>query len=1406
STLTGNGFANVDTVANGCNPGTDFLFPTEWTPLGNPSQTLATSPGPVNVVNVVGFMIMAGQTEHILKFKVCGDAVYEIEEQYALTLGSIYDPNAITDTTAIFGALPIYTIYIQDGGVKPNISFTTPSQIIPEDIAGTGSGNTATMSVSLNVVSDYDIKVPIASIAGYGSDQATTPADFTFPAGWNTNNNVNHVITIPAGSLSADTIFTIVSDTQIEKTEAFESVMGQPYIINPNQYTISKGNVTAHVVYIGADTGDDEVPDVYFASTSLYVNESEGSISPYIQLTEETAFTVLVAYQVTGFANPSEAEVDKDYILYDGILEIQPGQTIVAMPPIPILDDYDYEYDEGFKITIVSAANADFGAGAANLIHQTADYAEITIVNDDALPQIAFSLDYPVVQDQVEPSIARQEVYETPGSGGTEVKVKLVTNGTHVASMEVGFSIMGTATQADLPVGCPGVPTVANNRDYRLPLHTDCANTWTDQNNMKVTFAPGETEKEVSFMIYDDYLYEMAETIIISMLAPSNALIGGVDTHIITITDTDPLPKPTFTTINQVVYEPKMCTSLNNNWGGVPATIPSLEGMDIDCDTPADVTKISTLKLSGLKEVLIKIKTYIVPESKIVIPIRDIIGDAVINGDYLLPSSWNNFPYQVSGQPIFSHPTWYIELDPFEPGVCTHLPTDLVSSYGDCTAEVKFTILDDNIYEADDTISISMGIPYLYDPNVQTPIQFDQYGNPIGSLYAAVALDAGSIQTTDITILNDTTGLITKDQGGLPVKNDPPPTVKFKVASQALDEFDDTSPFSECSSVAGRQVVVSFELDEISSFGSLINIGLGEYEEGAAISGPKSSAKPGFDHDLQANTFFMNAGVKEDYQTFCILDDVLTEGMEEIVMTLANPINAVVSTNPVDLIHRVQIKHNDPIKVVAGVSHTCAIISERLKCWGNNSYGQLGLDTVFYSTSVTTPVKKFVNLGTDSLGDYIVKDVTLGAEHTCVLLEFPSAQGTLGVKCFGRNNYGQTGIATIENAGNIGDSSIEMGNALQFLRFGDDFSLTPLQPTKVVSGGNFTCVLFSSGDMKCFGENTYGQLGRNDKVHRGLVSGSIELMDPIDVGTNWSGAVDIAVTGHSACALGSNRARCWGRNEASELGITSCVTGVGGGTINYNSLISSLPQTCSSIGDEPNEMDGSAWGMDDYARASNYGHAGLGFEWLIGPNNITGASNGYSYCMDHLGFKTCFGYNANGILGRDHTTHIGHNDLNYLQEYQSDPAVEVSPNNGNGFYNVYGTLVETDALEVSMGYEHSCALLMNGEVKCLGKNTLGQNGRDQAIGYNFGGTSTQLFQHMGYVLDFNDVQDISAGQFYTCAVEGSNKVKCWGSNGNGQLGIGNTTASFGIDTVGRQMSDIPFIVFPALDQREVTLE
>jgi alpha-tubulin suppressor-like RCC1 family protein len=93
----------------------------------------------------------------------------------------------------------------------------------------------------------------------------------------------------------------------------------------------------------------------------------------------------------------------------------------------------------------------------------------------------------------------------------------------------------------------------------------------------------------------------------------------------------------------------------------------------------------------------------------------------------------------------------------------------------------------------------------------------------------------------------------------------------------------------------------------------------------------------------------------------------------------------------------------------------------------------------------------------------------------------------------------------------------------------------------------------------------------------------------------------------------------------------------------------------------------------------------------------------------------------------------------------------------------------TGAITLATGYGHACALLPDATMRCWGENREGQLGN--------GTTADPGTPQAVAVNGISGATAFSTGAYHTCAVLGSGSLRCWGRNGNAQLGNGTYTSS-----------------------------
>jgi alpha-tubulin suppressor-like RCC1 family protein len=335
------------------------------------------------------------------------------------------------------------------------------------------------------------------------------------------------------------------------------------------------------------------------------------------------------------------------------------------------------------------------------------------------------------------------------------------------------------------------------------------------------------------------------------------------------------------------------------------------------------------------------------------------------------------------------------------------------------------------------------------------------------------------------------------------------------------------------------------------------------------------------------------------------------------------------------------------------------------------------------------------------------------------------------VKCWGSNGSGALGQE--QSGNNMGDQPGEMGAALPASNLG-----TGLRALSMSSGWDFNCALLGSGQVKCWGDNGSGQLGQGHTTALGNGPGEMgDALAPVDLGAGRS-AVALSAGGAHVCALLDNgQVKCWGSNIAGQLG----------------------------QGDTANRGD-SAGEMGDALPPVDLGNFRTAIAIAAGWRHTCAL-------LDNHQVK-CWGLNASGQLGLGDTASRG------------DAVGEM----GNSLLQV-SLGAGRSARAVAAGIRHSCALLDNGQMKCWGENSIGQLGQgDTDDRGNAPGEMGDLLAPIDLGTDLTAVA-IAAGNYHTCAVTNLARIKCWGANHHGALGLGDT--SHRGDNAGEMGDALPFV-------------
>ena len=326
----------------------------------------------------------------------------------------------------------------------------------------------------------------------------------------------------------------------------------------------------------------------------------------------------------------------------------------------------------------------------------------------------------------------------------------------------------------------------------------------------------------------------------------------------------------------------------------------------------------------------------------------------------------------------------------------------------------------------------------------------------------------------------------------------------------------------------------------------------------------------------------------------------------------------------------------------------------------------------------------------------------------------------------------------------------------------------------IASGGDHSCALTNSGNVKCWGRGEYGILG-NGNTTNSLV--------PVDVHTSstdpspLSDIASIASANLHTCALtNSGEVKCWGfgiygnlghgTNSNSTTPVSVCERAKTGGeticpplssiaaiTVWGNTtcaLTDSNTVKCWGIGsngDLGNGADNNSNIPVDVHTDSGNSDALSGIAAIGGPCALTDDGN-----------VKCWGWGNYGRLGNGGTSH-------------SNTPVDVCQRAKTGAETTCPALADIAA--ISAGQYHRCALTDSGTLKCWGRGSDGRLGNGATTTTN--SIPVNVRTSSGNSDDLSGVEKIALGVEHSCALMNDSSVKCWGEGGEGRLGNGATT-------------------------------
>ena len=233
----------------------------------------------------------------------------------------------------------------------------------------------------------------------------------------------------------------------------------------------------------------------------------------------------------------------------------------------------------------------------------------------------------------------------------------------------------------------------------------------------------------------------------------------------------------------------------------------------------------------------------------------------------------------------------------------------------------------------------------------------------------------------------------------------------------------------------------------------------------------------------------------------------------------------------------------------------------------------------------------------------------------------------------------------------------------------------------------------------------------------------------------------------SCRAFDSGSAKCWGANTNGQLGVGSTTNAAKAASVKSLSNVAAVTTGGSHACAVLEAGTVKCWGKNANGQIGNNSTTDaktpVAISGLSGVQYVE-AGTDHTCALLANGSVKCWGKGANGRLGNNST-----ND--------SKTPVSVSGIGGSS----------AKAVAISAGGAHTCAILVNGTVKCWGANASGQ----------LGNNSTTDAKIPVLVQGITGARIISAGGSHTCIVLSTGTAKCWGANASGQLGNNSTATS-----------------------------
>lgn len=879
--------------------GADFVLEAE---LSAPSSLDASAlievvvPAGVNANEIrlsqTTIVIPAGMTTASVRVSRMENA---LDEPAVPILVKLVDP-----MDSVLGSNSINTLTVVDNDLPPTVQWELAASTVSESVG------VANFVAALSAPSAFAVTAPF--VVSSAADAAA-------------RGFMDGAVTIAPGQLSGSVAISVTNDTIFQGTQTIVLTAA-----NPVNATL--GTRVAHTITL---TDDEVAPVAEWVAATSSVNESVGTASVTARLNRASTVDVTISYTVAGSATAA------DRTLANGTFKILAGNTTGDLSFAVAADLLD-EPDETVVVTLTTAVGGSVGTAKVHTL-TLVDDDPLPTVNFTAASQtvgenvgnvtvrVALSaasgrtvtVPYVVSGTAANPSdhnLASGNITIAAGSLTADFSFQVVSN-TVAESNETVILTLGSTSTATL--GTTKVHTVTITENSQTPivswaiasnavaeavgtvtlvanLTSQSANTITvpitlsgtgslsdfSLSSQSVTIPPNTGSSSVTVTVTQDLIDENNETIVLTMGTPTNAALGSISVHTLTVTDDDNAPTVAWNAATQSVAESvgtATITAVLSAASGkaitVPFTVTGTAANPADHRLAAGTLSFAIGATSASASFQVIDDTVFEGNETVIAtlgtPTNATLGTVVartvtITDNEALPVVQWSAASQSRAENIGT-----VEVT----GVLNHASINALS--------VAYTITGTAIAADHNLVAGTLQIPA---GSLSSKVTFTVTNDVLSENAETVILTMG-------TVTGGSSGT-TKVHTVTITDNDPLPVVSFSAAAQTVAEsVGNITASVRLSVAAGRDVVVPY-----------------------TVRGTASA--PG-DHGYVAGSVTILKGALSASLASAVVEDTLYEGTEDIVLTLGAPTGATATLGSPS-VHTKTISDNDtpPVLLVGG--------------------------------------------------------------------------------------------------------------------------------------------------------------------------------------------------------------------------------------------------------------------------------------------------------------------------------------------------------------------------------------------------------------------------------------------------------------------------------------------------------